>query len=109
MLPFARRRALALVTAGILGCCGATLAGERAKAALEEGTTVTLVNMPLKDSLEYFSDAHKVTIVIAEILLPQDIPISGVFHGQKLREAFEFLLKPLNLTYRADGDRIVIK
>src|SRR5262245_21619124 len=54
-----RRCVLVFVFVGIFGCFGATRGGERGKAALDEITTVTLVNMPLKDVAAYFSKAHK--------------------------------------------------
>jgi FecR, C-terminal len=84
-----------------------SLAGERAKAALEEPTTLTVRNMPLKDVAAYFSQAHKVNFAI-HAGLPTDVPITGTVQGQKLRDALEILLPPSRLTYSADGDQIVI-
>ena len=107
MFPFLQRWVVVLAAVSTLACLEPALAGDRAKAALEEVTDVTIVKMPLKDVVAYFSDRHNVKFTLADGV-PVDLPITGGVKGTKLRVALDILLKTTGLTYAARGDEIVI-
>ena len=81
--------------------------------ALNEETELEFVDTPLQDAIEFVADSHCFHVVLdgpaldAAGITP-DLPVNLAVSGVPLRDALEMLLRPLNLRYTIQGERLVI-
>src|SRR5262245_61108570 len=73
------------------------------RAALNQSTTVDVVEMPLKDVVLYLSESHNIPIILdlrqlEEASVSSDTPVTKSVRGIKLRSALNLLLRDLDLT-----------
>jgi len=80
---------------------------------LNKTTNLDVVEMPLKDVVNYLAELHNIPIVLAtkkldEIGLRPDIPVTKTLRGVTLRSALRLLLKDLELSYLIQDEVIQI-
>lgn len=77
---------------------------QRLRAALDEETSQSFVELPLRDAVRQLSETHDIPIVVnsralEEIGLSAQEPVTLSLHGVSLRSFLRLLLRDLDLTY----------
>jgi hypothetical protein len=83
------------------------------RAELERETDVDFVEQPLKDVVIYFSEYHKIPLILAADKLAEasvsfTIPVTKTPRGISLRSALNLILKDLELAYTVRDQALVI-
>jgi hypothetical protein len=83
------------------------------RAALNEKTTVDVVEQPLKDVVMYLSELHKIPIVLnakklEEASISPDTPVTKSVRGITLRSALNLVLRDLELAYVVENGVLTI-
>lgn len=86
---------------------------ERIESSLDERTDIEFVDTPLSEGVEFLAQLHEVPIVIdepglSELGLATDEPLNRVLAGVKLESALNVLLEPLELTWFAENEVLVV-
>ncbi len=81
--------------------------------ALQSKTECEFVDCPLGDVIEFFQDAHKITITIDKKAIDEgdidvDEPIDFVTDNMSLKSTLVHILKPLNLYFHIENESLVI-
>ncbi|MBI1349473.1 hypothetical protein GC163_24675 [bacterium] len=83
------------------------------QAVFDQRTDLSFVDVPLRDSMEFLRDLHKVNFILDKGALQDEgidesTPISIEISGVTLRSALRLLLDPLHLTWVIRDEVIVI-
>jgi len=97
----------------IVGGPGASRREQQIERALETPTSLAFKETPLEDVAQIIHRQHRVPIhldrrALDDVGLGTDTPITFMGRGLSLRSAFRLMLRELELTYRVDGDGVLI-
>ena len=81
--------------------------------ALSESTEISFLEEPLQNVLDYFSDRHKIEIVLdthalEDVGLSSDEPVTFAVKGVSLRSGLDLILKNFDLMWAIDSEVLLI-
>ena len=106
-------RLIALAAAAFVLAAAPPVQAATPEEALDTVCQMDFPDVPLKDVAKFIGDLHEVKVELDEKGLKRagvspDVTIKFEADGVKLKTALTDMLKPLKLTHKVDGDKIVI-